>query len=211
MWAWWSRQIYYNRYDVTVGEPYKLLLELVKDKDYFVLTTNVDHQFQLAGFEKKRLFYTQGDYGLWQCSVPCHDETYDNYEQVKRMIEEQRDMKIPSSLIPVCPKCGKPLRMNLRSDDKFVQDKGWYEASDRYAFFLNKVKGKEVLYLELGVGGNTPIIIKYPFWQAVARNKKATYACINLGEAVCPDQIASRAILIDGDIGKALKMVKDKM
>jgi NAD-dependent SIR2 family protein deacetylase len=211
MWAWWSRQIYYNRYDVTVGEPYKLLLDIVKDKDYFVITTNVDHQFQLAGFNKQRLFYTQGDYGLWQCSVPCHDETYDNYEQVKQMVERQRDMKIPSELVPVCPKCGSPMRMNLRSDDKFVQDSGWYEASDRYAFFLNKVKGREVLYLELGVGGNTPIIIKYPFWQAVARNKNATYACINLGEAVCPNEIAARSILIDGDIGKVLKMVKDKM
>lgn len=206
-WAWWSRQIYVNRYDVEAGKPYKRLLELVKEKDYFVLTTNVDHQFQLAGFDKKRLFYTQGDYGLWQCSKPCHDKTYDNEEIVRRMVKEQRDMKIPSELIPHCPICGAPMTMNLRCDNTFVQDEGWYKASDRYQDFLRRHEGLHILLLELGVGGNTPGIVKYPFWQMTARNPKAVYACVNLGEAACPQDIENRAICIDGDIGETLETI----
>lgn len=128
-WAWWSRQILINRYEVTIGKPYKDLLELVRGKDYFVLTTNVDHQFQLAGFEKKRLFYTQGDYGLWQCSKACHNKTYDNEKIVRQMVSEQKNMKIPTELIPKCPVCGAPMTMNLRCDDRFVQDEGWYRAA----------------------------------------------------------------------------------
>lgn len=207
-WAWWSRQIYVNRYDVPAGIPYQNLLKLVKDKDYFVLTTNVDHQFQLAGFDKKRLFYTQGDYGLWQCSKPCHDKTYDNEEMVRRMVKEQKDMKIPSELVPHCPVCGAPMTMNLRCDDTFVQDKGWYAASDCYHDFLRRHEGMRVLYLELGVGGNTPGIIKYPFWQMTAKNPKATYACVNLGEAMCPRELERQAICIDGDIGEVVEKLQ---
>ena len=129
-WAWWSRHIYYNRY-VDIPKPtYQKLLEIVKDKDYFVLTTNVDHCFQKAGFDKKKLFYTQGDYGLWQCSDPCHEKTYDNKETVLQMLKEQSDMRIPSELVPHCPVCGKPMTMNLRCDNTFVQDEGWYAAQD---------------------------------------------------------------------------------
>jgi NAD-dependent SIR2 family protein deacetylase len=208
-WAWWSRQIYINRYDVAVGEPYSCLLRLIKDKDYFVLTTNVDHQFQLAGFDKMRLFYTQGDYGLWQCSKPCHQKTYDNEDVIRQMVREQKDMKVPKYLLPKCPKCGRDMTTNLRCDNTFVQDDGWYAANDRYAFFTKKIAKKKVLYLELGVGGNTPVIIKYPFWQAVMQNKKATYACINLGEAIAPKQIEKQSILIDGDIAQVLKDVEN--
>lgn len=204
-WAWWSRQIYVNRYDVPAGIPYQNLLKLAADKDYFVLTTNVDHQFQLAGFDKKRLFYTQGDYGLWQCSKPCHDKTYDNEEMVRRMVKEQKNMKIPSELVPHCPVCGAPMTMNLRCDDTFVQDKGWYAASDCYHDFLRRHEGMRVLYLELGVGGNTPGIIKYPFWQMTAKNPEATYACVNLGEAMCPRELERQAICIDGDIGEIME------
>lgn len=204
-WAWWSRHIYVNRYDVQPGKPYKDLLELVKDKDYFVLTTNVDHQFQLAGFDKKRLFYTQGDYGLWQCSKPCHNKTYDNEEAVRKMITEQKNMKIPTELIPHCPKCGAPMTMNLRCDDSFVQDEGWYQAAERYDLFLKRHKDLNILFLELGVGSNTPVIIKYPFWRMTAGNKNAMYACINLGEAVCPEEIENQSICIDSDIGTVLE------
>lgn len=207
-WAWWSRQIYVNRYDVPAGIPYQNLLKLVKDKDYFVLTTNVDHQFQIAGFDKKRLFYTQGDYGLWQCSKPCHDKTYDNEEMVRRMVKEQENMKIPSELVPHCPVCGAPMTMNLRCDDTFVQDKGWYAASDCYQDFLRRHEGMRVLYLELGVGGNTPGIIKYPFWQMTAKNPKSTYACVNLGEAMCPRELERQAICIDGDIGEVMEKLQ---
>ena len=207
LWAWWARHIYFNRYIDSPKPVYENLLSLVKDKDYFVLTTNVDHRFQRAGFDKKRLFYTQGDYGLFQCSVPCHNKTYENEEIVRRMVEEQKDMRIPTGLLPKCPVCGKPMTMNLRSDDKFVEDKGWHEAAARYENFLRTRKGK-VLFLELGVGYNTPVIIKYPFWQMTAKDPDATYACINYGEAVTPEEIAGRSICIDGDIGEAIKKLK---
>ena len=180
------------------------LLKLVHDQDYFVLTTNVDHQFQLAGFDKKRLFYTQGDYGLWQCSEPCCQKTWDNEETVRRMVAEQRDMRVPTELIPHCPVCGKPMTMNLRCDNTFVQDEGWYAAYSRYEDFLRRHGNAKVVYLELGVGGNTPIIIKYPFWRMTYQNPKAVYACVNLLEAYCPKEIQKRAICIDGDIGNLL-------
>ncbi|MDO4323592.1 MAG: Sir2 silent information regulator family NAD-dependent deacetylase [Lachnospiraceae bacterium] len=203
-WAWWSRHIYYNRYDLPAGKPYKDLLELVKNKDYFVLTTNVDHQFQLAGFDKKRLFYTQGDYGLWQCSKACHDTTYDNEDAVREMVAEQSDMRIPTRLIPRCPVCGAPMTVNLRSDNLFVQDKGWYAAAKRYENFIGRYERRHILLLELGVGLNTPAIIKYPFWQMTAQNIRAVYACINQGDAYCPQEIADRAVCINGDINSVL-------
>ena len=206
-WAWWSRHIFVNRYDVGVGKPYADLLELVKDKDYFVLTTNVDHQFQLAGFDKKRLFYTQGDYGLWQCSKPCHQKTYDNEKTVREMIVRQKDMKIPTELIPKCPVCGAPMTMNLRSDMTFVQDEGWYAASNRYDDFIRRHEGLHILFLELGVGANTPVIIKYPFWQMTAKNPKAVYVCVNFGEAFCPREIEKQSICLNMDIGKAIKEI----
>ena len=206
-WAYWSRNIWINRYMDAPKPVYEELFALVKDRDYFVLTTNVDHCFQKAGFDKKRLFYTQGDYGLFQCSEPCCQETWDNEETVRRMLEEQKDMRIPSELIPRCPHCGKPLTMNLRADDTFVQDKGWYEASKRYLAFAEKHQGKRILYLELGVGYNTPGIIKYPFWQLTARDENAVYACVNAGQAACPQEIAKRSICIDGDIGEVIEGV----
>lgn len=207
-WAYWSRYIYVNRYMDTPKPVYKELFELVKDRDYFVITTNVDHCFQKAGFDKKRLFYTQGDYGLFQCSVPCCNETFDNYKIIVDMIEQQEDMKIPSSLIPKCPHCGKPLTVNLRSDNKFVQDNGWDMAAERYGHFLNTRKNQKVLFLELGVGYNTPGIIKYPFWQMTAENPNATYACINYGEAVCPNEIEKQSICINEDIGNVINEMR---
>ena len=203
-WAWWSRQIWVNRYDCPVGKVYTDLLSIVKEKDYFVLTTNVDHQFQRAGFDKMRLFYTQGDYGLWQCMEPCHDKTYDNEDTVRKMIEQQKDMRIPSELIPRCPVCGKAMTMNLRCDDTFVQDKGWHAAANRYDDFIRRHEGMHVLFLELGVGMNTPGIIKYPFWQMTMRNADARYVCINLGQAYCPGNIEHQSICMDGDIAEIL-------
>ena len=204
LWAYWSRYIWHNRYEPSPKDTYGKLLHLLDAKDYFVITTNVDHQFQLAGFPKERLFYTQGDYGLWQCSVPCHDATYDNYETVKRMVAEQRDMRVPSKLVPHCPVCGKPMAMNLRADDTFVEDSGWHAACKRYQNYLEAHAYGKVLYLELGVGGNTPAIIKYPFWRHTYGNPEATYACVNFGEAYAPSEIRSRSILIDSDIDRVL-------
>ena len=197
-----------NRYEAGVGKPYRDLLELVKDKDYFVLTTNVDHQFQLSGFDKKRLFYTQGDYGLWQCSKPCHQKTYDNETVVRQMAAEQRDMKIPAGLLPKCPVCGSPMTMNLRCDMTFVQDDGWYAASNRYDDFIRRHEGLHILFLELGVGSNTPVIIKYPFWQMTAQNRSATYACVNYGEAFCPQEIAGQSVCLDADISDILSALQ---
>lgn len=204
-WAYWSRYIYINRFDGAANGLYKQLLELVKDKDYFVLTTNVDHQFQKAGFDKKRLFYTQGDYGLFQCSGPCCSETYDNEKIIRRMFAEQENMRIPTELIPKCPKCGKPLTMNLRADDKFVQDDGWYKAAERYDNFIRTRDNTNILFLELGVGYNTPVIIKFPFWKMTAENPNAFYACVNKGEAFCPEEIREKSVCLNMDIFEAIK------
>ena len=199
-WAYWSRYIFINRYTDAPKPVYGDLLALVRDKDYFVIITNVDHCFQKAGFDKKRLFYTQGDYGLFQCSEPCCQETFDNENTIRQMMEQQTNMRIPSELLPICPHCGKPLTMNLRSDDKFVEDEGWHEAAERYENFLRTRRNGRILFLELGVGYNTPVIIKYPFWRMTAGNKAAIYACINYGEAVCPEEIEKQSICIDADI-----------
>lgn len=219
-WAFWSRDIYINRYMNAPKPVYDTLYALVKDKDYFVLTTNVDHCFQKAGFDKKRLFYTQGDYGLFQCSGPCHQRTYDNRATVRKMVEAQGitvesdgsltlpetglKTEVPSELVPHCPHCKKPMTMNLRCDDSFVEDAGWHDAAERYAEFIRRHEGLKVLFLELGVGYNTPGIIKYPFLRMTARNPKATYACINKGQAITMEEIKDRSICIDGDIGGVL-------
>ncbi len=220
-WAWWARHIYFNRYIDPPKPVYRELLELVVDKDHFVITTNVDHQFQRAGFDKARLFYTQGDYGLFQSVNRKLQKTYDNEEWVVRALEAQgfvkdengifqvpndRDiqMRIPSGLIPQCPDDGSDVVMNLRSDDSFVEDEGWHSASAAYADFLKKHENDRVLYLELGVGSNTPMIIKFPFWQMTLANDQATYACLNYSEAYCPEEIAVQSVCIDGDIGDTL-------
>lgn len=203
-WAYWSRFIYINRYLDAPKPVYDDLLKLVQGRDYFVLTTNVDHCFQKAGFDKRRLFYTQGDYGLWQCSRPCCQKTYDNESIIKKMFAEQKNMKVPGELVPYCPVCGAPMSMNLRADDTFVEDEGWHAAARRYEDFLRRHNGLHILFLELGVGGNTPAIIKYPFWKMTCQNPKASYACINLTEAYCPRDIQKQAICIEEDIGKVL-------
>ena len=207
-WAYWSRYIFVNRYMDPPTDLYNKLYQSVKDKDYFVITTNVDHCFQKAGFDKKRLFYTQGDYGLFQCSEPCCQKTFDNKDIIFEMLKQQKDMKIPTELLPVCPHCGKPLTMNLRSDDKFVEDEGWHHAAERYENFLRTRAGGKILFLELGVGYNTPVIIKYPFWQMTAKNPNATYACINKGQAICPQEIERQSICVNAGIGEVLSLIK---
>ena len=206
-WAYWSRYIFINRYMDAPKPVYENLLKLVQGKEYFVITTNVDHCFQKAGFDKKRLFYTQGDYGLFQCSEPCCDETFDNEAAIREMVDRQRNMRIPSELIPRCPHCGRPMTLNLRSDDSFVEDEGWHRAAERYENFLRTRAGQRILFLELGVGYNTPVIIKYPFWRMTAKNPAAVYACINKGQAICPNEIENRSLCIDADIGNTLSLI----
>ena len=208
-WAYWSRYIYINRYMDAPEPVYDAILKLVQDKDYFVITTNVDHCFQKADFDKKRLFYTQGDYGLFQCSEPCCQETFENEAVISEMVMQQENMKIPTELLPVCPHCGKPLTMNLRSDDTFVEDEGWHQAAERYENFLRTRAGGKILFLELGVGYNTPGIIKYPFWQMTAKNPDAIYACINQGQAVCPPEIERQSVCVNADIGQVLQNLSD--
>ncbi len=203
-WAYWSRYIYINRYMDAPKKTHNDLLKLVAEKDYFVITTNVDHCFQKADFDKKRLFYTQGDYGLFQCSEPCCQETFENEAVIREMVAQQKNMKIPSELLPVCPHCGKPMAMNLRADNRFVEDEGWHKAAERYENFLRTREDEKILFLELGVGYNTPVIIKYPFWQMTANNPKATYACINQGQAVCPQEIEPQSVCINSDIGDTI-------
>lgn len=208
-WGYWSRYIFINRYMDAPKPVYEKLLRLVADKDYFVITTNVDHCFQKAGFAKKRLFYMQGDYGLFQCSEPCCRKTYDNEISIRKMLEEQKDMRVSAELIPYCPICGKPMTMNLHCDATFVQDDGWYRASQRYKEFLEQHKGLMVLFLELGVGMNTPAIIKFPFWHLANEWENGAYACINLGEAYAPEEIEAKSICINKDIGDALQKLID--
>lgn len=204
-WAFWSRHIYIDRYVDIPNDTYDLLFKLVADKEYFVITTNVDHCFQKTGFDKERLFYTQGDYGLWQCSLPCHQKTYDNETAVREMLARQRDMHIPSELVPRCPVCGAPMAMNLRIDNTFVEDAGWHQASNRYQDFVHRYRDKQLLLLELGVGNNTPAIIKYPFWRLAVQQPNITYATIGLKNAVCPPQIDEQSICIQADIRTVLQ------
>ena len=224
-WAYWSRYIYINRYLDPPKPVYQDLLALVQDKDYFVLTTNVDHCFQKAGFNKKRLFYTQGDYGLFQCSEPCCQETFDNEALVQQMVEAQGwhieadgtltepdgplKMCVPPELVPHCPHCGKPMSMNLRADETFVEDAGWHDAAERYSEFLRRHAGTKTLFLELGTGYNTPGIIKYPFWRMTAQWENARYACVNLGEAMAPSEIAAKSICLNADAAEVLQKLKE--
>lgn len=223
-WAWWARHIYFNRYIDAPKPVYLNLLELVKDKDYFVITTNVDHQFQRAGFDKKRLFYTQGDYGLFQSVNPAIRKTYDNEEWVMQAMEAQGfakdadgiyqipqsgvSMTIPKALIPKCPDDDSDVTTNLRADDSFVEDEGWQKASAAYSDFIRRHKDLHTLYLEIGVGANTPVIVKYPFWAMTAENPNAVYACLNYDEAFCPKQIEEQSICLDGDADAVLNLIK---
>ena len=221
-WAFWSRYIYINRYMDAPKPVYDNLYELVKDKDYFVITTNVDHCFQKAGFDKHRLYYTQGDYGLFQCSEPCHKKTYDNEDIIRKMVMAQgyefkedgslylpegRNLKltVPSELVPYCPECGKPMSMNLRSDNTFVEDEGWHVAAQRYEQFLERHKNLNIVFIELGIGYNTPVIIKYPFWQMTDKWQHAHYICLNYGQAYAPDEIKDKSVCVNKDIDEVIR------
>lgn len=208
-WAFWSRHFMLDRYGDIPNATYDVLKSLVADKDYFIITTNVDHCFQRTGFDKTRLFYTQGDFGLFQCSVPCCKKTYDNEAIVRRMAAEQKNMRIPSALVPRCPVCGAPMTQNMRFDDTFVENEGWRRAMNRYQEFIRQHRDTNLLLLELGVGGNTPGIIKFPFWQLTAQDPAFIYACVTLNDAVCPPSIADQSICISADINDVLQALAE--
>ena len=226
LWAWWARHIYFNRYIDPPKPVYQELKGFLQGRDCFVITTNVDHQFQRAGFDKQKLFYTQGDYGLFQCADGHIRKTYDNEEWVYEAMKAQRflpdekgifrvpkdrliAMCIPHELIPVCPDDGSEVTMNLRADDTFVEYEGWQQAAENYVQYLKEHEGKHILYLELGVGSNTPMIIKYPFWALAAENDKAVYACLNYNETHVPEEIREKSICINGDITDVLEDLKE--
>ncbi len=203
-WAYWSRYIYINRYIYDNNIVYDKLVSMIKNKNYFVLTTNVDHKFQQAGIDKTRLFYTQGDYGLLQCSKPCNQNTYDNKDMIINMVNNQHNMKVPSELVPYCSLCKSPLLPNLRADNTFVMDNGWYQAQSRYSSFIKQYSSSKITLLELGVGYNSPAVIKYPFWQMAYSNENSIYVSVNLYEAACPKELIDRSICFNNDIGEVL-------
>ena len=204
-WAYFSLYVYINRFDIEENETYLNLYNIVKDKNYFVITTNVDGRFIDSKFDKDKIFAVQGDFALFQCSKPCRQETFYNEKYIREMIKYKKEMKIPTELIPKCPYCGRNMSMNLRADDTFVQDKNWDEQKNRYEEFLKMSDNSKILFLELGVGFNTPSIIKYNFWRMTLNNKKSVYASINLGECYCASDIEERSICIDYDIAEVLK------
>ncbi len=208
-WAYWSRWAWIHRYNPLPKDTLEVLHQLLEEKDYFVLTTNIDHTFQRAGFEKEKLCYTQGDFGLFQCSRPCHYDTYDNYEILKAMHEQEKDMKVPTELIPHCPKCGAEMDFNLYWDDTFVRDEGWHIAHDRYEKYLYHHRHGKILYLELGVGFNSPGVIKIPFWQMAAENEDAIFASVNLSNPCYPQMLGNRAIVISHDIDDVIRKLEE--
>uniref|UniRef100_UPI003F4B4D8F SIR2 family NAD-dependent protein deacylase n=1 Tax=Brachyspira catarrhinii TaxID=2528966 RepID=UPI003F4B4D8F len=207
-WGYFSLFVYINRYDIPADETHLNLLNIVKNKNYFVITTNVDGRFEEANFDKERLFKVQGDFSLFQCSIPCRQETFYNEKYIREMVKSRKNLKIPSELIPKCPHCGANMSMNLRSDNTFVQDENWYKAKDKYKYFLDNSKNKNILFLELGVGFNTPGIIKYSFWEMALKNKNSIYASINLNNSLYISGLENRSICIDDDISKVLKYIK---
>lgn len=206
-WAFWSRAIYLYRYSPAPRPVYNTLFEIIKDKDYFVITTTADHMFQKSGFDSDRLFYTYGDYGTWQCSQPCNDATYDNEDAVRKMMEAQRDMKVPRSLIPICPACGRKMKVNLLTDDSFVENDGWYRAEERYEHYVRSHKSGRIVFLDIGTTASTPIIIKCPFTQMTYENPLATYATI--ADCALPEaeEIKDRALYVNNDIEQSLNQL----
>lgn len=208
-WAYWSKHIYLNRYEFPSGQVYKYLLEIIKEKKYFVITTNVDHQFIKAGFQSDNIFATQGDYGLLQCKYACHKKLYENKNIVYDMVKIQRDCKIPINLVPKCPVCGGDMEVNLRCDNYFVEDSNWDKAYENYNKFIVENINNNIVFIELGVGMNTPGIIKYQFWKLTNQIANSKYVCINLNETYCPQEIRNKSIYINEDITKVVMELKN--
>lgn len=203
-WGYWSKHVCVNRIEPEALPLYNTLYELVKDKNYFVLTTNADHQFYKAGFGEDKIFATQGDYGLIQCKRGCHPKTYDDREMMIQMDQARKDCRVPSYMVPKCPVCGGPMTMNLRCDQYFVEDEAWYEAEERFGRFLNVCRKKKTALLELGIGFNTPTIVRFPFEKLARENRNMTLIRLNLNEAIVPESLGARGIGINSDMEKSI-------
>lgn len=210
-WGYWSKHVSINRIQVDALPLYQQLFNLVKDKKYFVLTTNADHQFYKAGFQEEKIFATQGDYGLIQCMKGCHPKTYDNIKMIKQMDQARRDCLVPSYMVPRCPVCGGLMNMNLRCDQYFVEDEKWHEAEKNFGDFLDECYEKKVVLLELGVGFNTPTIIRFPFEKLIKENKNMKLIRLNFNEAVIPESLQKRAIGINEDLAKSINDIFEIM
>lgn len=212
-WGYWAKHAYVNRIEPKGLPLYKEVYEMVREKRHFVLTTNVDHQFWKTGFQDENIFATQGDYGLIQCEKGCHAKTYDAVELFLQMNKARKNCQIPTDMVPKCPVCGGPMAMNLRCDQYFVEDEHWNKAAERYEQFLQNIQGKKVVLLELGVGFNTPGIIRYPFEKMMKENKDWSLIRLNLNEAIVPESFGKRAIGINEDIAKSVHdiLMQEKM
>ncbi len=209
-WGYWSMHSMINRFLPPAMPLYRQLYEMVKEKDYFVLTTNVDHQFQKAGFAADRIFATQGDYGNIQCEKGCHPKIYDAEELFYQMHQARQDCLVPSYMVPKCPVCGGNMTMHLRSDQYFVEDENWYKAAGKYKDFLKKLENKKSVLLELGVGFNTPTIIRFPFEKMVLENKALSLIRFNKDESFVPEDLGSRAVGIGGDMAQVISELYDR-
>lgn len=210
-WGYWSKHALLNRFDPPALPLYKELYDIVKDKEYFVLTTNVDHQFHKAGFATDKIFATQGDYGEIQCQRGCHPKVYDAEDIFRKMDAARKDCLIPSKLVPKCPVCGGKMAMHLRCDNYFVEDEAWHEACDRYADFLEQNEGKRLVLIELGVGFNTPIIIRFPFEKLLYEHTSYSLIRLNKDEAVVPESLGKRALGIGGDMAQAITDIRRQL
>ncbi|RTR40564.1 Sir2 silent information regulator family NAD-dependent deacetylase [Shewanella canadensis] len=199
-WGFRSRQVKLNRYDAKVGDVYLKLLDLVRHKPYFIITTNVDAQFERAGFDKRNIFAVQGDYGKFQCTVPCHNKLYDNESQISAMAAQQADCQIPSELVPYCPNCGEPMMLHVRIDNTFVENSNWHAAKQGYSEFLGQFHNQKLLLLELGVGFNTPTIIRFPFEQFSRQFPHTHLIRLNKDDARSQDKLKAHNLLVEDDI-----------
>ena len=210
-WGYWSKHSYINRIEPEGLPLYKKVYEMIKDKEHFVLTTNVDHQFFKAGFADEDIFATQGDYGLIQCEKGCHNKTYNAINMFKQMNQARKECLVPSYMVPKCPVCGGTMAMNLRCDQYFVEDEHWHEAAKRYGEFLEICTGKKIVLLELGVGFNTPTIIRFPFEKMMREYKEWTFVRLNIDEAVIPEGLGNRCIGINEDMVKSVSDIASKL
>ena len=208
-WAFFAKMIKLNRYNEKPLKLYQELYEIVKNKEYFVLSTNVDGQFYNSGFDKDKIFEVQGDYSYLQCENACHNKLYNNKELVEKWLRNTKNCKIPSDLVMKCPVCGGNMDMNLRKDANFVQDENWYRQSEKYEDFLSRSKGKNVVLLEIGVGFNTPGIIRFPFERMTAISEKTTLIRINKDYPNPMLEIENKTISFDEDTNKIIEDLKE--